>query len=338
MQSYSNFFFILLTIWITNVFSDEFHNSQETESVKKSSSHGPAGMMSDHMHVKNEWMVGYRYEYSSYGTLAQGSKKLSRQEVLNMGYGMVATSMTMEMHMLDIMYAPTDDFTLMLMPHYMIMDMGMFGMHGSMNHKVKGMGDTKFGALVRIDSHEKWSDHMSIMLSLPTGSINKRNSRGILTHYDMQLGSGTYDIEPAYTAGFSINNWGFGGQLGGVFRLESSNANGYRLGNKVWLELWSSYDITNYLSVNSRIKYLYQQAIRGEYNKAHTNMSPPDSPSNYGGKLAEWGVGTNWVIPTHSVFGALRFGLEWAFPIYQSVKGIQLLKESMVNFNVSVLL
>ena len=49
---------------------------------------------------------------------------------------MKQTEMTMQMHMLDIMYAPTDWMTLMVMPQWMTMDMTMSPLDAGMG----GMG------------------------------------------------------------------------------------------------------------------------------------------------------------------------------------------------------
>lgn len=52
-------------------------------------------------------------------------KKIDIQAAADPGFAMIASDMTMEMHMLDIMYAISDDLTLMLMPQYRTMEMYM---------------------------------------------------------------------------------------------------------------------------------------------------------------------------------------------------------------------
>src|SRR5690606_12888925 len=88
-------------------------------------SHAPAGVMFEHMHRAGEWMIGYRYQYSRQEGLFQGSDEISRAELMAAGYTGIPRDMTMHMHMLDLMYTPTDWLNLMLMPHYMEMDMSM---------------------------------------------------------------------------------------------------------------------------------------------------------------------------------------------------------------------
>jgi len=309
-------------------------HTDSSEVVKTSSSHAPGGVMSDHMHAKGEWMVGYRLEHSRYDDYASGSTSLSDREVMMMGYGMIATYMDMNMHMLDVMYAPTDDLTLMFMPHYMTMDMGMQGMMGSREHSVEGWGDTKLGGLYSVYASDGLNAHVALMLSVPTGSIDQVNRMGALTHYGMQLGSGTYDLDPSVTVTSQKGQWHLGGQIGGTVRMESSNKHGYALGNKAHATVWTSVDLTDGLSLNARFQYSHKQAIKGHYNKRHATMSPADYTENYGGKLAEAAIGAN-LVTNNSLTGTLRWGLEYVHPIYQRVNGVQLQKQAALNFNVS---
>ncbi|MEQ1715026.1 MAG: DUF3570 domain-containing protein, partial [Hyphomicrobium sp.] len=95
----------------------------------------PAGVMLDHMMPRaGDVMVGYRYMYRhDAGGMQHGSQPVSDAEVKATGCngGPCQTTpdeMNMHMHMLDIMYAPAPWLTLMLMPQYMDMNMGMRGL------------------------------------------------------------------------------------------------------------------------------------------------------------------------------------------------------------------
>ncbi|MGI8853676.1 MAG: hypothetical protein ACR2GC_10415 [Methyloceanibacter sp.] len=93
--------------------------------------HAPAGVMFDHMHAAGEFMLGFRYA----GTFAEGSTRHGTHTVTDdviaergcapHACSMKATEMTMNMYMLDIMYAPTNWMTLMVMPMWMTHDMTM---------------------------------------------------------------------------------------------------------------------------------------------------------------------------------------------------------------------
>lgn len=48
--------------------------------------HGPAGVMFDHMHKKGEWMFGFRYMYSSEsGDILHGGSKAGDQMIVDRG-------------------------------------------------------------------------------------------------------------------------------------------------------------------------------------------------------------------------------------------------------------
>ena len=88
--------------------------------------HAPIGVMADHQHQKGEWMISYRYMGMAMDGNRDGSDRLSRSEVLLNGtgdYRVAPTEMDMEMHMLGVMYAPSDKYTLMLMVPYLSSEM-----------------------------------------------------------------------------------------------------------------------------------------------------------------------------------------------------------------------
>jgi len=76
------------------------------------------------MSQADEIMVGYRYQYSNQGgSMLHGSDSVSDQALVNHacndfsnGCLYKPASMNMQMHMLDLMYAPTDWLNIMLMP------------------------------------------------------------------------------------------------------------------------------------------------------------------------------------------------------------------------------
>ena len=57
-------------------------------------SHAPAGVMSDHLHAKGEWMFGYRYLTSEYRGLYQGSSSITPEQAGAAGYSMVGRTMS----------------------------------------------------------------------------------------------------------------------------------------------------------------------------------------------------------------------------------------------------
>ncbi len=327
--------------------------AHETPSFRPES-HAPAGVMSDHIHKEGEWMIGYRFSSEKYDQYYSGSKKLSLASVIDSGYSMTSTKMTMDMHMLDIMYAVNENLTLMLMPMYMTMDMDMtmhmgmdmdmgmgmamgmgmgMGMDMSHSHGTSGLGDTIISALYRVHNDQNNQTHISLGISAPTGSVTKKNAKGKLTHYDMQLGSGTWDFLPSITyTGFS-GRFSWGGQLQYKTSLEGHNKSGYSLGDAFDVNAWAAWRIAPWISLSSRIHYSDKARIDGAYPNFMA-MSPSDDTNNYGGEFTTFSIGANFAMQ-NGPLGGIRVGIEWEELIDEHYNGIQLGRSDKINLNIS---
>ena len=328
------------------------------EQTFRPDSHAPAGVMVDHAHNKGEVMTGYRYTYASYSGMYQGDSEIGASGLAAAGYSMMPTAMSMEMTMLDIMYAPTDRLTLMLMPMYMTMSMNMAGtgmmehamdMGGSMgmddsmdhghgmghmSHEVDGFGDTNFSALYKLVTAEHQTLIGTLGVSAPTGKVDLKNPDGSFVHYGMQLGSGTWDATPSitYTGTAGALNWG--AQASAVIRLEDANDSGYALGDKYGATAWGAVRVVDWMSFSARVNWTDQDAISGHYNGAHNHSSPADIQANYGGEFLDGALGINTVV-TGGDFAGLRLGVEWVTRLEEDYNGYQLGLDDSVNVNVS---
>ena len=315
--------------------------------------HAPAGVMVDHMHKAGEWMIGYRYmNMLSDGDMLHGTSTASDHEIVHNGCpsahghgcSMKPSEMVMRMHMLDIMYAPTDWLTLMVMPQWMTMEMTMSplegadhddghgGHMGAHSHGTDGLGDTIFGALVKLSDGPGYHLHTGLMISVPTGSVDEKNADGSFTHYHMQLGSGTWDFLPSLTYTSREGSWSWGAQMSGVIRMEDANESGFRFGNVFQTTAWGSYRLVDWLSASVRLLYTRAGIIEGHYNGPHNHTSPPDLQGNYGGRFWDVGFGVNTVVPS-GAFKGHRFAVEWLEPVIDDVNGYQLEREGTLYLN-----
>jgi Protein of unknown function (DUF3570) len=267
----------------------------------------PAGVMFAHVLDKTgDMMLGYRYQRSQQaGDLLRGDKTVSNQLVNQVGCPgasridvqtsinsfdgpctLLPKEMTMSMHMLELMYAPADWMTLMLMPQWMDMDMDLYQYyidpnsithihnHAGHKHETGGIGDTGLYALVKLFDHPNHHIHANMGFTAPTGDVGNRLKYGTkylnggLVHYGMQLGSGTWDFKPSLTYLGSAGEWSWGAQLAGTKRMESKNSSGYALGDMFEGSVWGGYDITHWLSGTVRVAYTWQGAIHGKYPRS----------------------------------------------------------------------
>jgi hypothetical protein len=252
--------------------------------------------------------------------------------------------MNMHMHMLDLMYAPTDWLNLMLMPQFVDMNMSMRKLEGAPSgvgmqdmmvtgHVNTGMatggyGDTGMYALFKLWGTPNHHINLTLGASAPTGDVGIKMRRmmgvdGGFVDYGMQLGSGTWDFKPSMTYTGKYDDWSWGAQVNGTKRLESKNTSGYALGDIFHSTAWGSYNLLNWLSTSVRGVYTAQTAVKGEYNGLVNKMGPMDYSKNYGGKYWDVGFGLNAFVPRGDLAGN-NLSFEWLQPVATDFNGYQL--------------
>ena len=312
---------------ITLIFISPFYFSSAHEgpwTAARPDGHAPISVMGDHMHKMGEWMVSYRYMTMDMEGLLKESNSVTASSQLTGMTSMVPTKMTMDMHMFGTMYAISNKWTLMGMLNYLNNDMDMImPMNMSMSMESSGIGDLKVGGLYDL---AQWDDgrrmHLKLGLNLPTGSIDEKHTNGNTLGYGMQLGSGTYDFEPAITYLGQTENYSYGAQLGGILRL-GENDQDYTLGNKFEAKLWGARKITDSLSASAKFDYSSQKEVDGEDKRMMKMMSPALSPTSQGRDITTFGLGLNYYFQNGGLSGH-RLAAEWETPIDQKVNGVQL--------------
>jgi len=299
--------------------------------------HAPISVMGDHMHKMGEWMLSYRYMTMEMDGLLAGSKNISANDAnstFGFPLGMLPKDMKMDMHMFGTMYAISNKWTLMAMVNYLDNEMSMqSAMMGTMESK--GISDIKLAGLYDL---AQWDDgrrvHLKLGLNLPTGSIDEKHNGNILG-YGMQLGSGTYDFEPAITYLGQTENYSYGAQLGGILRI-GENDQDYTLGNRFEAALWGASKITDSLSASAKFDYSSQSEIDGSDARLKmrremmggTMDSPTFDPKSQGRDITTFGLGLNYYFQNNGLTGH-RLAAEWETPIDQKVNGVQLELDSV---------
>lgn len=296
-------------------------------------SHAPIGVMGDHTHEAGEWMLSYRWMYMNMDGQRAGTDSLSSHQVYDLGYDIAATEMQMDMHMFSIMFAPTDNLTLMTMLNYVEKDMQMSanphahsssghggGHSGNFGHSSSGLGDISVGALYKIYDNHCQRVHLNLGLGLPTAEVDKKQG-GAYLPYGMQLGSGTWDLLPGVTYLGQHGPLSWGAQGSAAIRLESSNESGFAYGDGFNLTNWVAYCLSDAVSVSGRWNYSYSEDIRGHYNGPHGHTAPPNFQPNYGGHVLEAGLGLNIYFRKGFAKGH-RLAVEGLVPVYQDKNGV----------------
>ena len=289
-------------------------------------SHAPIGVMGEHTHSKGEVMLSYRYMFMEMDGSRDGTDSISDAGVLEQ-FPITPTRMTMQMHMLGAMYAPTEDLTMMVMLPYVIKDMDHITRMGRrFSTHSDGIGDIKLAGLYKVFDRNQQRLHFNLGVSFPTGSIEERDDTpagsGQILPYPMQIGSGTFDLHPGITYLGQGGNWSWGAQALGVIRL-GENSNSYQLGNQLMLTGWGARKVADWVSLSFRMEGRTWGNIDGEDSRLNPNLIPTADPDQRGGTQIDLGFGVNFYLPKGNLKGG-RFAFEFKLPIYRDLDGPQL--------------
>ncbi len=301
------------------------HHDHSGHDHTRPDSHAPIGVMGDHLMRKGEIMLSYRYMNMDMDGNRTGT---DRVDVPLPGYMVSPTSMTMDMHMLGVMFAPSDKLTLMAMVPFTSKSMDHLVNMSGMNFTTEssGIGDVKLAATYGLFAKPGTDFLFNFVVSAPTGSIDESdNTTGpndVHLPYPMQLGSGTWDFTPGLTLVQMIDGWSWGAQGLYTFRT-GTNDNGYTLGNSLDLTAWVAKKVAKSTSLSFRLKALDWDNINGSDNKLMLmpSMVPTADPNLRGGTRVDALVGINFVLPSLT---SLRLAAEAGVPIHQDLDGPQL--------------
>jgi hypothetical protein len=314
--------------------------------------HAPISVMGDHMHAKGEWMLAYRYMDMRMSDLIDGEDELSREEAFalvpgagGMNMKAIGDEMTMRMHMLGAMYAPSDTVTWTLMLPFVSKQMEMDSrstMMGntterSMESETAGLGDIGLTALVRLWQGDQKRLHLNLGVGLPTGSIGERDfsmmaGENIRLPYGMQLGSGSVEVRPGITWFQQFEQWSYGAQLSGRVPLDT-NSQGYRLGSRKKFTSWTARNLSDSQSVSLSLTHQRWSDIHGRDRDLTVSplMNVGADPDKQAGWRTQVGVGYNFYARRGAIKGH-RFALEYLLPVAESRDGPALSLERTLVF------
>ena len=278
----------------------------------------PISVLGTHTHLEGEWMLGYQFMSMGMNGNRDGTRDLSDGDVLN-DFPVAPTSMTMQMHMPMLMYAPSDDLTLMAMIPYIQLEMDHITRTGvRFTTQSEGFGDLNLGARYTAFRHD-FDDHRVVLggaVSFPTGSIDEKDfladpSQGKQRlPYPMQLGSGTVDLHPGITYLGQSEDWSWGAEVEATIRL-GENSNDYTLGNRYRASVWGDWRWTNWAAPFVRIDGLAWGNIDGADPDLNALMVPTADPNRRGGERVDLLFGVNFYVPEGPLKGhrlAVRAG------------------------------
>ncbi|MEM9311696.1 MAG: transporter [Pseudomonadota bacterium] len=308
--------------------------------------HAPIGVMGDHRHAEGEWMISYRFMHMDMVGTQIGTDSVTPEEVVttvpNIFFGaegqpptlrIVPTSMRMDMHMAGVMYGLSDQVTLMVMGNYITKEMDHITFQGGMGTTRLGtfrtrtadLGDTKLAALIGLTD----TVHINAGISLPTGTITEEDdiltpmggNPTVRTPYPMQIGSGTFDLEPGLTYRDQNDGFGWGAQVKGVIRLGDNDAD-YSFGDKAMATIWGAVSLSPVVSLSGRLQAETLGRVEG-MDPMIVGPVQTANPDFQGGETLTAFFGMNFAA-TGGALKGWRLGIESGAPLIQDLNGPQM--------------
>jgi len=283
-----------------------------------------------HTHPAGQIMFGYEFMFMDMGGHLSGTHDVSESEILKQ-FPSASTGMTVEEHMVEVMYAPTDNLTLMAMLPIRHIEMDMVLNDGfRFTERSEGIGDLQVMALYTVLGSVSKGNRLILNagMSFPTGSIDEKNTIAGLDpptfklEYPMQLGSGTYDLRPGLTYLGESKKWAWGSQFLTTLRF-GRNGNGYRLGKEYGLMGWIGYAVTDWFAPSLRVNGRIWGNVHGTDPEVDPMFDAEGDPHRQGGRRVDLLLGTNFYVP-RGILKGTRVNVEAGLPIYESLNGPQL--------------
>jgi hypothetical protein len=279
-----------------------------------------------HTHPAHEIMFGYEFMFMDMGGHLSGTRDVSEAEILK-HFPSASTGMTVEEHMVEVMYAPTNKLTLMAMLPIKRIDMDMVMGNFRFTEHSAGVGDLQLLALYTVLGSVSKGHRLliNVGMSFPTGSIDEKNTimgQTFKLEYPMQLGSGTYDFRPGLTYLGESKKWAWGAEALTALRF-GRNENGYRFGNEYGLTTWLGYAVTDWFAPSLRVNGRLWGNVHGADPDIDPTVDAEGDPHRQGGRRVDFLMGLNFFVP-QGIFKRTRMNIEAGFPIYENLDGPQL--------------
>ncbi|MDX8387028.1 MAG: hypothetical protein R8M46_00645 [Ghiorsea sp.] len=216
------------------------------------------------------------------------------------------------------------------MVNYLDNTMNMVNMGGTATKMTSsGLSDVGIGAMYNVYDKGGRQFLTNLGLSLPTGSIDESNAQGTLP-YNMQLGSGKYDLIPSFTYQNALNQWSWGLQGSYTLRLGTNNQD-YTLGNRKDGQVWAQLNPLESTSVTTRLTYENTAGISGQAKNItmiQANMSPTFDSNDSGGSRVDASVNISHMFESGHIVG-----MGYGIPIQQNQQGLQMKVKALYNLS-----
>ena len=316
--------------------ADHMHHSEHHSSA-------PVGTTGNMHHMG--WMVSVKQGFMNMNGNIMDGDSISNADILLMpnpmgsmpaNLSVIPEDMDMQMTMIDVMYAPSKDLTLMMMGTYVSKDMTLNTYAAMMDRNLLGQFSTSssdlseltFSALRTISNidNSKWHAEVTLQKSLGNNDQTGLVLTPMGTEMNMILPYAMQPSDKATRLILGLNNsrklsekvsWTNQARFKKVLDEKE-----WALGDQLELNSWVQYQYKSALSVSTRLKFVSQKDISGSNPMI---MAPVQtaSPENYGGDEFNIGFGANYDLSSLTSKQDI-VGVEVLFPIIQDKNGLQM--------------
>ena len=265
--------------------------------------------------------------------LRDGTHSVSASALLGSGYSRVATSGSIDRTELRAEYGLGDATTLrMTIPiesRTLRFDDGVGGVSREKSH---GLADVQIGTGVELSHKDGERAELELMVAVPTGTIRARegNASGPshpLLPYALQLGGGTYALQPGFTWTHWSGYWSFGTAVQAMIPM-GHNDQGWSRGDRLELDSWVSRRIDPFRSVVLGVQYKQEDSVQGQDPGMDATFDPLFDSDFTGSKKLSLDMGLHMIVESNN-----RLAFEIGVPVWQETDGPQV--EEQYHFAVA---
>ncbi len=301
--------------------------------------HAPIGVVGDHLVAKGDLQVSLRFTNRIYEGNNMGTDSIPVEDVLDT-YSTVPTRWARRSVSLSGTFGITDGLSLLgiveltdnsmdhLMPGQAQIGGTQQDVYFLYTTKSFGFEDVRLSALWGIYDEGAYRVLVSTGVSFPVGVVDYwdvtplSDPKETYLPYPMQIGSGTWDVLPGFTAMVQNERASFGIQGAGVIRI-GSNDREWTRGDEYTATMWGGYVLSDAASVSAGLRASTWGNIEGADRALDAFESPTANTLAQGGTRVDLSAGLNFLLPSGPLAGH-RLGVEAMVPVYQSLDGPQL--------------
>jgi Putative MetA-pathway of phenol degradation len=294
---------------------------------------GPPGVSGNFTVDAGEILWSFTYSRNDMLGNRTGTAPLFQEDVLD-AFTVAPVSLLTQTLNLELRLGLTDRFTLAVAAPYIFRsdlnetETEIFGSF------TQDFSDLKVTTLLDLLNPGPHVLTLGMGVSIPTGEIDERgqtatSSRAQLP-FNMQSGSGSWDLSPSLSFMTQNEVGTFGAQVSSTFHLNDNDRN-YRLGDRFDMTSWVSYNVSDWISVSARVVYEEWASVTGPDPETNALEDPRANPFATGGVRTQFPFGFTLHV-REGVLKGNRFSVEYFTPIHEDLNGPQLQADNTILF------